>query len=164
MKKKDRLKIYSSILALKIEDIINLAKGARYSRWINVGSFLQIYVRATSRFIEGNRLNTIEIASVSIVKTRRSAGLFTDVILPTFESVAVKTGRIVFVESVQELRFQEFFKKKGYTEISDGIVNEGTEIYPKNLYITTEQISKRIKKNTPIKSTLKLSTHNVIEA
>ena len=145
MKKKDRLKTYSSILALKIEDIINLATGSRYSRWINVGSFLQIYVRATSRFIEGEISNTIEIASVSIVKTRRSAGLFTDVILPTFESVAVKTGRIVFVESVQELRFQEFFKKKGYAETSDCMVRAGNGFYPKNLYITTEQIAKRIK-------------------
>ena len=77
---------------------------------------LKVYVRITERYLDGERLPSIDIANVEVVRELRGNGIFAGV-LADIEQIAQDTGRIVYVESILEPRLERFLQQRGYEEV-----------------------------------------------
>lgn len=70
---------------------------------------LSVYVRRGIHMIEHEGYRTLDIASIEVDDGFRGQGIFTD-----FLGRAEAVGVPVFIENVMDLRFQEFFRNRGY--------------------------------------------------
>lgn len=74
----------------------------------------RVYVRSAHRIYNSQIvLPTLDIANIDVKEGWRGKGCFTRW-LERAEEVCWKSGRVVFVETVQEERFRNFFLKRGY--------------------------------------------------
>ncbi len=76
---------------------------------------LEVYVRLTMRRLLGERVETIDIASIQVKK--RGCGYFT-AFLVRVEKEAIQRKLTIFIENVTDERFGAFFSKRGYCEVS----------------------------------------------
>lgn len=86
-----------------INDIVNmLEKGKSTKRPINqyVGDdSLNAYLRVTKRYINGEQVNTLEIANVTVDEDMQGRGVFKK-FLEIIEHLGKKYDRLVYIESV----------------------------------------------------------------
>lgn len=98
-----------------VEEIKNEPK-ERFSRYFG-DTDISVYVRKTTRIINGQKCNTLEIGNVSVSQPRR--GIFKR-FLTDFEALADELDRVVYIENVQlqngpnKTWFQDFFTTRGY--------------------------------------------------
>ena len=87
----------------EIEELVEKAEQhvfGQASKWIKHPYIpLEVYMRATNRYINEEQVKTLEIANVSVWEERRRQGYFTR-LLKTVELVAKSTCRIVFIEQL----------------------------------------------------------------
>lgn len=97
-------------------------------------SFGEVYFRKTRRYIAGNFINTLDIATIAIKDSCQGKGYFT-ALLNFIESHCLYIGRTIYIENVGTKRFSEFFSKHGYTfkpTMPDSNINELPHCYYKN--------------------------------
>jgi len=75
---------------------------------------LEVHVRLTERLVCGERVETLDIASVSA--GRQGSGYFT-AFLAKAEKEARERKLTIFIENVISKRFSDFFFKRGYCEV-----------------------------------------------
>jgi len=74
---------------------------------------INVYVRKTFHYISKNKYPFLDLANVGVKEKFRGKGIF-KAFLKQFENEAKKSNRGVYVESIQEIRLEEFLKKNGY--------------------------------------------------
>lgn len=76
---------------------------------------VEVYVRITQRYLGEGTVESIDIANLEIKKEKnRGKGWFTS-FLDQVEELAIKSGRCVYIESIQQERFAAFFIRRGYS-------------------------------------------------
>jgi hypothetical protein len=104
---------------------IKKMKDERYIKWFE-NDDLKVYVRKTTRPGLGK---TLEIGNVQVAEEKQGQGIFKD-FLASFEVLADELNRVVYIENVLLQKnknpkwFQEFFIKRGYSEV----VTDGDDI------------------------------------
>jgi N-acetylglutamate synthase-like GNAT family acetyltransferase len=94
-----------------IKELQPLLSGQLRSLWVVEGS-LKIYFRAGyARRLGDQTVKVLDIASVEVLESSRGQGLFTAA-LDKIEALRPREG--LFVESVLDKRFQDFFTRRGY--------------------------------------------------
>ena len=83
----------------------------RRNVWI-VDEAMDIYLRKSSRVVEGKGYNFIDFASIEV--TKQGEGFFTAFLAEFRKMYPTKN---IFVESILNKRFAEFLVKKGFTII-----------------------------------------------
>lgn len=81
---------------------------------------IKVYVRRSTRYIDGNSVLCLDIASVEVLEKRRGQGLF-KAFLNRVEKAAAAMNREVFVESILEPRLLQFLLKRNYTLVPNSI-------------------------------------------
>jgi len=78
---------------------------------------MKVYVRRGCwRWWEGElHENTLDIANITVDEGKRGKGVFT-----AFLSRVEALGKIIFIENVLDVRFQDFFRERGYTVARGG--------------------------------------------
>ena len=74
---------------------------------------IEVYVRKSKRFIEGETRDFLDIANVTVEEKYRNQGVFTE-----FLKRASKTGRNIFVESILNPALEHICEKQGFTKVS----------------------------------------------
>lgn len=105
--------------AMNLRQFIN--NGKLRNEWIVEGNYMQVYVRRSTRHIDGKLIPCLDIGSVEVTEGHRDKGIFTK-FLSRFEKEAKKMNRGVFVESIVEFRLRNFLTKKGYTIYQESLI------------------------------------------
>lgn len=77
-----------------------------------------VYLRVTSRFIEGKMLPTIDIGTIEVFPGHEGKGVFTR-LLKNIEAMADNNGRTVYVESIVNPELAKSLVKRGYALSGD---------------------------------------------
>jgi len=96
--------------------VIRSLKLSAYIRYTNRWISNKAIPMPTPNHINGSLFPSIEIGSVSVDEEHQGKGNFKKFIA-VLEEIAQEKGRIVFVESVLDERFQDFWQRRGYTQI-----------------------------------------------
>lgn len=92
-------------------------KTKRGNEWFRLGH-LEVYLRwGTRRLFDDRPVETIEIGSVIVTPTKQDEGVFTR-FLEELELIAALLDKHVFIENTITSSFEEFFHKRGYTQVS----------------------------------------------
>ena len=75
--------------------------------------YIKVYVRKSNRYIQEVKYEFLDLASVEVCESQRGKGIFSE-FFSRFEKQAKKSDRGVYVESILEKRFVNFFSKLGY--------------------------------------------------
>lgn len=82
------------------------------NQWIRE-RFMDVYVRRSKRYLNGQMIECLDFATVEVDERRRGKGHFTKFLL-RFEQEAAKLKRAVYVESILEPRLVPFLTRMGY--------------------------------------------------
>lgn len=109
----------------QIQKIINQIKSdiisVNFSKKFNTRDYCRtnnifLYYRVTKHYIEGNYVDTIDIASIEIVpECMRGKGFFTK-LLQEIEKLAIEYDRIIYIESVVSDRLFYHLSNLGYQQ------------------------------------------------
>ena len=82
--------------------------------WVELDQPISLYVRKAKRVIEGNQVDTFDLATVEVEESQRGQGMFKS-LLEKVELLAKDHGFDgVFVESIQEPKLLDFLLRRGY--------------------------------------------------
>jgi len=85
--------------------------------WFRIDEYeLEIYARKTQRFINGDMVTTLDLASFGVDTNSRSKGNFTR-FLDEIEEVADELGLTLYVESILNKRLFDFLVRRNYNSI-----------------------------------------------
>ena len=82
------------------------------NQWIRE-RHMDVYVRKSSRYINGQMIDCLDFASVEVDEGYRGKG-YLKKFLVRFERAAGRLNRAVYIESILEPRLAPFFAKRGY--------------------------------------------------
>lgn len=77
-----------------------------------------VYLRVTSRIIEGKMTPTIDIGTIEVFEEKQGQGIFSR-LLKNIETIADRNGRTVFVESIINPDLTRSLVKRGYALSGD---------------------------------------------
>lgn len=80
----------------------------------------KVYVRVTTRVINGQTCPTIDVASVEVEREHEGKGVFKS-LLAVAEEKAAQHSRVVFVESVLNDVLLQVLPRYGYTEVEGSL-------------------------------------------
>lgn len=93
------------------------------NRWFEGGG-LAIYIRNTTRYVEGEvgpeAIPAIDIANIDVKEALQNAGIFTRC-LNAIEDVAARLHLCCYIENILSERFERFFEKRGYLYVEPRI-------------------------------------------
>lgn len=107
-----------SELLSQIEQFIGIP--SRDNKWFHDPN-IDIYLRKTKRIVDGQFLQTLDIANISVHDT--GIGFFTELLGQIEEFCKDSPIENIFIENVMTDRFCHFFVKRGYTEKEDGSID-----------------------------------------
>ena len=119
MKKESAAKQIKAAVNSMLDAVKSKADNSRINKANHLVSndYFTAYVRLTSRPINRTPVNTLELASITVSGKFTGKGCFRNAILPAFEEASRRLEVTLFVENVQDPRFQEFFLKRGYSKL-----------------------------------------------
>lgn len=100
---------------MKLDELIQNSKDSWQSRaWVEHNGFKSMYVRVTKRYINGNLIDTIDIANIEA--EHPGNGAFRNLILHLTNSWP---QYIIYVESVLEDRFRQGLLRMGFKQVEN---------------------------------------------
>jgi hypothetical protein len=107
---------------VELLNLINSTSSRGRKAWIQEGPMWVYMCYPGVRYISATeeRFNTLEIASIEVLESHRGQGIFT-----RFLDFCETLDEVIYIENVTELRFQAFFKARGYRPV---IVAEKSQI------------------------------------
>lgn len=104
----------------ELEELVIQAEGKFLGcrQWI-YSPYFEVYVRVTTRYINGSMKDTIDVATIEVREEHQNRGYAT-AIFEYVEKLAKKYNRTVFVENVLSEILDTMLGRRGYTKI-DGI-------------------------------------------
>lgn len=98
----------------QLEELIDQSSNRTFNNSYINDEKMTAYVRITTRLIQGQMLNTIDIANVSVDLKYQQQGVFKD-FLKGVEKLAHRYDRTVYIESVLSLVLVNKLPSYGYT-------------------------------------------------
>lgn len=99
----------------------HLEVGRRINLWYAFEDLhLNVYIRLTSRMIEGVVTQTLDLASVEVEEEFQGKGFFTQ-FLDGIEALAKTHNRVIYVESILNSFLPEVLRRRGYVQIGSTI-------------------------------------------
>lgn len=80
--------------------------------WI-YGRRIKVYIRRSNRLINDKIMSCLDLANVEVDENYRGIGIFTK-FLDDFEFNAIQMKRVVYVESIPNLRLYNYLLRRGY--------------------------------------------------
>lgn len=98
----------------QLEEMLQQANTRRFNSGYLYGEKITVYVRVTSRLIDGKMMQTIDIGNVSVDERHQQKGVF-KYFLKSVEKLADRFDRTVYIESVLSKFLARKLSEYGYT-------------------------------------------------
>lgn len=103
----------------QLKSLIDKSKTSRFVNEYIQDDNLHAYIRITKRHIEGKKVDTIDIANVTVIdENKHGTGIFKS-FLKTVESLSIKNNKTVFVESVLSPFLIRKLPEYGYSKVQN---------------------------------------------
>lgn len=104
---------------MAMEDIIKFIHRDKGNEWFVYAGCMRIYLRIEQRYLNRNKFQTLDIATISINdKRNRSKGIFSDFLSSIIKYCELCTDvEAIYIENVLDERFANFFRKKNILSV-----------------------------------------------
>lgn len=99
-----------------LEQLDDFMESSARNNWL-CDKHLRVYVRKGIRYIEGQMLNTVDVANIESPPKYKGKGFFKQFMLKV-ESL----GRPIFVENIHNPNLFDMLKKHGYQEVQSATI------------------------------------------
>lgn len=114
----------------EVQELIKKFNGFPTTRRIEKKEFAA-FIRVTQRYIENEKKNTIDIASIYVKEKYQGQGVFRE-ILNEIEELAKNNNFTVFVECIHDKNIIEMLKRRNYIFMSEEMSAGAPNVYKTN--------------------------------